>query len=147
MLQTQIIGIVGGLGPYAHIDFEQKLLESARTMLGAQADQDYPEWVLSSIPRTPDRTRAIVGTDTDPLPWLLRSIRRLERGNDQDTPGADFVAIPCNTAHLFLPALREQVSIPILDMIRATARAVTRAHPLARVGILATNGTLASRSS
>ena len=45
------IGIIGGLGPYAHIEFETLLLSAAETALGGAAlDQDYPSWVLSSMP-------------------------------------------------------------------------------------------------
>ena len=82
--QEKIIGIVGGLGPYAHIDFERKLLESAQTLIGISSEQNYPEWVLSCIPCTPDRTEAILGNAPDPSPWLLRSLDVLERA------GADF---------------------------------------------------------
>jgi len=55
MRQERLIGIVGGLGPFAHIDFERKLLAAASEVIGARRDQDFPQWVLSSIPRTPDR--------------------------------------------------------------------------------------------
>ena len=134
----QIIGIIGGLGPYAHIDFESKLLDAARHLAGANADQDYPEWVLSSIPRTPDRTAAVVSDEADPLPWLLRSLHRL----DAPGTGADFIAIPCNTAHRYLDDLRRESRIPVLDMIDETAAAIARLGNVSRAGLLATTGTL-----
>ncbi len=96
MRQQRLIGIVGGLGPFAHLDFERKLLEAARELTGATADQDFPEWVLSSIPQTPDRTEAFLGHAEDPSPVLLRSLERVRRA------GADFAVVACNTAHLFL---------------------------------------------
>lgn len=145
--QTKIIGIVGGLGPFAHLDFEQKLLESAQVLVGASSDQDYPEWILSSVPQTPDRTLAIQGQASDPVPWLLRSLRRLEgpcSGEDDATPGADFAVIPCNTAHYYLPQLQGAVKIPILNMIEETALRIRQVHEKACVGILATTGTLES---
>ena len=76
--QIEIIGIAGGMGPFAHLDFERKLLESARELMGASRDQDYPEWVVSSVPATPDRTLAFIGEGEDPLPYLERSLLRLQ---------------------------------------------------------------------
>ena len=95
--QKEIIGIAGGLGPFAHIDFEHKLLQSAQKLVGAVADQDFPEWIVSSIPQTPDRTLSIRGEAQDSAPWLIRSLTRLERGGpggENDAPGADFAVIP-----------------------------------------------------
>jgi len=108
--QHEIIGIVGGLGPYAHIDFENKLLESSRRLLDANTDGDYPEWILSSIPQTPDRTLALANKAPDPVPYLLRSLRRVHDS------GAHFAVIPCNTAHHYIDQLRDEVPIPIISM-------------------------------
>lgn len=143
MRQRHIIGIAGGLGPFAHIDFERKLLDAARELLDACADQDFPEWIVSSVPQTPDRTQAIAGAAADPLPYLIRSLRRLERG-DGESPGAGFAVIPCNSAHQFLPQVRERVTIPIIDMLEETANAIAERWPGARAGLLATTGTVTS---
>ena len=145
----RVIGIVGGLGPYAHLDLERKLLQAARDLAGAAADQDYPEWILSSVPQTPDRTKAILETSAaDPFPWLQRSLRRLEPGFDRqghEVPGADFVVIACNTAHHYLHRLQETTTLPIWDMIECCAEHIAgRLEPNSRIGILATTGTLVS---
>jgi aspartate racemase len=55
--------------------------------------------------------------------------------------GASFIAMPCNTAHAFLPYLRKAVRIPFLDMIAETATVI--AEP--RVGLLATETTVRTR--
>ena len=115
MRQQRLIGIVGGLGPFAHLDFERKLLDAASELVGARRDQDFPQWVLSSIPQTPDRTEAYFGKTDDPTPSLGRSLERL-RG-----AGADFAVVACNTAHLFLERLREESPVPILSLIEVTA--------------------------
>ena len=136
MKPGKIIGIAGGLGPFAHVDFERKLLDAAKRYADISSDQDYPEWIVSSVPATPDRTEAIVGEGEDPGPWLLRSLKRLRQA------GADFACVPCNTAHRFLPALDAEVGIPILDMIEFTVEAVDRLGASQRIGVLATTGTL-----
>ncbi len=144
----QVIGILGGLGPYAHLDLERKLLAAARQLAGALDDQDFPEWILSSVPWTPDRTAAIRGAGPSPLPALLCSLRRLEARTTaagERVHGADFVIIACNTAHHYLPDLRRATELPIVDLIDACAERLARdLEPGTRVGLLATTGTLES---
>ena len=139
MRQERLIGIVGGLGPFAHIDFERKLLDAASELIGARRDQDFPQWVLSSIPQTPDRTEAYFGEADDPTPVLLRSLERLRRA------GANFAVVACNTAHLFLERLQEESPLPIVSLIEVTADEAARVAPGGSVGLLATSGTLRSR--
>ncbi len=138
---SKVIGIVGGLGPYAHIEFELLLLAATVRRLGRPPrDQDYPEWVVSSIPGTPDRTLALLGRAPSPVPALLRSLHRLA------TAGADLAVIPCNTAHAFLDELRAGSPIPILDMIALTLeRAREQAGSPTRIGLMATTGTCRAR--
>lgn len=134
----RVIGIMGGLGPHAHLEFEALLLEATERALGRPAqDQDYPPWVLSSMPTTPDRTGALLAGTESPVDALVRSASRLW--------DADFVVIPCNTAHAFLDHVRPRVSIPFLDMIRVTAQsAVEHVGPEGTIGVLAASGTLRS---
>jgi aspartate racemase len=131
-----VIGIVGGLGPHAHVEFETLLLSATETALGRPpVDQDYPPWVLSSIPTTPNRTTAILDGSESPVDALVRSAERLSE--------ADFAVIPCNTAHAFLEQVRERVAIPFVDMIRVSAeRAVDVAGTHGVIGLLAATGTL-----
>lgn len=146
--QQRLIGIVGGLGPFAHVAFEQKVLEAARTLLGAQTDQAYPQWVLSSIPQTPDRTLALQGKGPSPVPAMVLSLKRLESVaavTGDGMPGGVFACIPCVTSHAFLPEVCRQVAIPIVNMVRETADWIARRHPGKTVGILATSGTLKAR--
>jgi len=131
-----IIGIAGGMGPYAHIEFETLLLEAAAKHVGREMrDQDFPQWILSSMPATPDRTLALKGEGPKPVKAILESIGRLS--------DADFVVIPCNTAHAYLDELRAESTIPILDIVTETVRAA--AEQTKRIGLLATTGTLESR--
>ncbi len=136
---SRTIGIIGGLGPHAHLAFESLLLREAARIAGrALSDQEYPPWVLSSIPQTPSRVQAVVeGTDA-PTPMLLRSASRLG--------GADFLCVPCNQAHIFLSCLRDRIGIPLLDMVDETVNEVgRRLDPGDTVGILGATGTLTSR--
>lgn len=129
----RVIGIVGGMGPYAHMEFERRLLAAIKS---PSSDQDYPEWVVSSIPQTPDRTLALLEEGPSPMPWLLRSLERL-------ASCADFAVLTCITAHAFLDEIRAQVRLPILDIVEVTLMEAARCFGLeARIGILATTGAL-----
>ncbi|HSG39236.1 MAG TPA: aspartate/glutamate racemase family protein [Thermoanaerobaculia bacterium] len=132
----RVIGIAGGMGPYAHVEFERRLLAAVER---PSSDQDYPEWVVSSVPHTPDRTVALIEGGPSPVPWLLRSCERLAQC-------ADFAVLTCITAHAFLDEVRAQVRLPILNIVELTlAEAARRFGPGARIGILATTGALRAR--
>ena len=133
-----VIGILGGLGPHAHIEFEALLLRAtAQIIERTPLDQDYPPWILSSIPCTPDRTSALVDGTTSPVSALIDSAERLKN--------ADFGVIPCNTAHAYLEEICFSVNIPFLDMVQTTCRkAISRIGTRGTIGILATTGTLIS---
>jgi len=138
------IGIVGGLGPYAHIELERLLLRHAARYLGhAPCDQEYPEWIVSSIPGTPDRTEAIRNGGQSPVPWIERSLKRLE--GSPPSPGADFAMIACVTAHAYIDELKRLTRIPILNIVRETLVKSTRTPGISTIGLLATTGTLQAR--
>ncbi len=136
--QRYLPGIIGGLGPLAHIEFERRLLQTS-SRRGARCDQDHVEWVLVSASRTPDRTEALLaGTDACVAP-LVAASRRLARA------GADFAVVPCNTAHAFRGAIERESPLPWLDFMTLTTEALAHALPAgAPVAILATSGTLAT---
>ncbi len=137
--QVKLPGILGGLGPLAHIEFEQRLLHHS-SRRGAQRDQDHPNWVVLSAASTPDRTQSLMKTGPDCLPYLVRSACLLE------TMGAGFLVVTCNTAHGFYQRVQARLDIPWLHMMDATAAYIARCFPnVQRVGVLATDGTLRSQ--
>ena len=134
-----IPGIAGGLGPFANDGFEKRLLELTAERLGASGDEDFPEWVVSSMPQMPIRSKALVGRADDPGPYLLRSFCRLEKA------GADFLAVACNAAHVFLPAIADEIPLSLVHVVPETVDYVLRRYPSARrVGLLATTCTCRS---
>ncbi len=126
------IGIIGGLGPHAHLEMERRLLAAVGPVTG---DQGYPSWIVVSIPETPDRTAYLLGDGPSPVPDLIDGARRLEAA------GADFGLIACNTAHVFLDDIRAQTRLPMLDMVQETL-AAAGCLGWTRIGLLATTGTL-----
>ncbi|MCI8476829.1 MAG: amino acid racemase [Oscillospiraceae bacterium] len=126
------LGILGGMGPQATQVFYQRILD--RT--DAARDQDHLPTLIFSDTSIPDRTEAILqGDPRGCYGRLLADARLLE------SAGCTALAIPCNTSHYFVDRLQAAIGIPILHMIRATARTVARAG-WKRAGILATDGTI-----
>lgn len=131
-----VIGVLGGMGPLATADFYTKLVR----LTPARTDQDHLHVIIDSNPEIPDRTAAALGRGEDPTPALAATARRLARA------GAHLIAIPCNSAHIFLPAVRRAVAIPVLDMMQEVAAAASALHPAPLVvGLLATPATLRAR--
>ena len=130
-MPEKIIGILGGMGPEATIDLFYKIIK----FTSAEKDQDHLRIIIDNNPKIPDRTAAILGKGEDPLPALRETAQNLEKA------GADFIIIPCNTAHYFLPLIQESVKIPILNMIEETAKETReKISPIQKVGLLASIG-------
>ena len=113
--------------------------EMLTTHTRAECDQMHLNILLSSRASIPDRTDYITGRATEnPLPQMRTEVGKLA------SVGADIIAIPCNTAHYFLPRLRAQTALPILDMPAITAQRCAELVPGKRACVLATKGTLRS---
>ena len=132
MSEKKILGIIGGLGPMAGVSLcELLVLHTA-----AKRDQDHIDFLLSSRASTPDRTAFIVGrSEESPLPSLITEAKRLTAA------GADVIAIPCNTSHLFYDDIVRESGADIINMPRETA-GFCRHLGLKKVGVLATEGTV-----
>lgn len=125
----KIAGIIGGMGPEATVDFMRRVI--AKTP--AQDDKDHLHLLVDNNPKIPSRIAAIIeGTGQDPAPMLCKMAQGLE------AQGADFLVIPCNTAHYYLEKIARSVRIPLLDMVDLSAKALLAADPRPRrVGMLA----------
>jgi aspartate racemase len=120
------------MGPAATVELFRRIV----AYTPAQRDQDHIPIVIDNNPKN-SRSWAVSCERwaRPPAPALCRSARRLEK------MGASFIAMPCNTAHVFLPYLRRAVRIPFIDMIAETAKVITEP----RVGLLATETTVRTR--
>lgn len=135
-MERKVIGIMGGMGPEATAELFMRIIRATP----AKRDQDHLRIIIDNNPKVPDRTAAILGEGPDPMPEMLKTGQVLERA------GADFIVIPCNTAHHYFNELTRNLRIPILHMIRLTAEKIHREHrEVERAGLLATVGTIRSR--
>ncbi|HEX2477683.1 MAG TPA: amino acid racemase [Geminicoccaceae bacterium] len=129
-----MIGVLGGMGPAATVDFMTKLVR----LTPAERDQDHVPVVVVSDPRIPDRVAPIMGgCGRSPLPALRAGIRTLEQA------GAACIAIPCHTAHFWYDEMLEASNVPILHIADAVLSDLARQGGTnGPIGLLATAATL-----
>lgn len=124
------IGIVGGLGPEATIDYYRMIIDAYRT----QSKGNAPEIVICSMnlndfPDINQRDKVIA--------WFAEAIEALHKA------GAEFAVIAANTPHIVYDDLERLSPIPLLSIVEETRR-VTNDLNLKRVGLLGTKVTMNS---
>ncbi len=127
----KVLGIIGGVGPLATMLIGEMIVRRTK----AEKDQEHIHTIIDNDTTIPDRTAYILDDSKEnPMPYLARDAKKLAEY------GAGIICIPCNTAHSFYEELQQASPVPVLHMIRETAK---RAKELGakRVGILATDGT------
>jgi len=130
----KLLGVMGGLGPLATTYF----MELVISMTDADCDQDNVDMIVYNFPSIPDRTGFILGSNLrSPLPGLLTVGHALSR------QGADFIAIPCMTAHYFYEELKAGISARIINGVQETVDHL-KENGVTAAGIMATDGTISS---
>jgi len=137
--KRKMIGIVGGMGPYAGLDLVKKIFDLTQ----ANQDQDHVPLAMISVPhKITDRTKFLEGgTDINPGIEISNIVRQL---SDQ---GASVIGMPCNTAHSSKIINEVYNSIPegitFVNMVSEVIKFIKGEYPdIERVGILATTGTM-----
>ncbi|MBM7094971.1 amino acid racemase [Bacillus sp. H-16] len=129
-----VLGVLGGMGPAATIDFFDKMVSNT----SVDKEEDHIHVIINNNPQIPSRVKGISGAGESPLPFIIEGIRLLE------LVGASFVVMPCNTAHYWYDQITEQVNVPVLHIIKETAREIKDAAgtTVPKVLLLATEGTV-----
>ena len=127
------LGVLGGMGPLAGAQFAVRVAQ----LTPAARDQEHIPVVLRNDPRIPDRSSALAGGGESPLMAMMRGIAMLEDA------GADCIAIPCNTAHLWFGQLQAASRAQLLHIAQAVVLDLRRLGcSQGKVGVLGTRATL-----
>ena len=127
-----MIGILGGMGTQAGLDFCSKLAKLNR----GKADQKYPLFVLYNKSNIPDRKQNLKKYNK-----VLKSL--IEGCNFLQKSKCKFISIPCNTAHYWYKDLRKKIKIPILNMPEIVySNAKDKLQRNSKIGLLATEATI-----
>lgn len=147
-----MIGILGGMGTQAGLDFCNKLATQYR----GKIDQDYPLFYLynkSNIPGRPESIGKTTGVLSDKsknisskrkyekvLKSLVDGCKKLEKSK------CKFIVIPCNTAHYWYQDLQKKIKIPIINMPKEVFNHTKKnCKKNSKIGLLATEGTLKTK--
>lgn len=134
-MAKRLLGVLGGMGPLATVDFLKKLIEETP----AVRDADHIPVIVYSVPQIPDRPAAILSGGESPLPAMLEGIRTLR------TAGAGCIAIACNTAHHWYDDIARIAGVPVLHIADAACEQLkVRRSDIDTVGLIATKGTVAA---
>ena len=134
------IGLLAGMGVRSTSPFVDLLIEECQRQYGAKCELDYPRMILFSwpIPFFPDRPidhDAMRDSILEGLRWLGRT-------------GVDFIAIPCNTAHIYFDDLAAAAQVPLINMVDETVAAVpAEVETMALLATRATRGSTRMRWS
>ena len=144
-----MIGILGGMGTQAGLDFCNKLAILNR----GKIDQEYPLFLLynkSNIPGRPESIGVQTGNISNKskskksakkyllvLKSLLKGCKLLKRSN------CKFIVIPCNTAHYWYDDLKKKINLPIINMPEEVFKYTKKnCNKNSSIGLLCTEGTL-----
>ena len=127
-----MIGILGGMGTQAGLDFCSKLAKLNR----GKADQKYPLFVLYNKSNIPDRKQNLKKYNKV-LKSLVEGCKFLQKSK------CKFISIPCNTAHYWYKDLKKKIKIPILNMPEIVySNAKNKLQRNSKIGLLATEATI-----
>jgi aspartate racemase len=131
-----MIGVLGGMGPLATVDFFSKVISATP----AKGDADHVPMLIQSDPRIAPRPAAILSGGSSPLPELLAGRDRLI------SAGATALVMPCNTAHFWYTDLLKGCAVPFLSIVDASVNELAvLADAGSKIGIIATRATLAAK--
>lgn len=111
------IGVLGGMGPVATLEFYKNLLQICQTQYGCIQDDDFPQIIINSIPLVGFTEKGIEDEG------LVKNLILTEAKKMQEV--ADFIVVPCNTVHYFYDEISTQINIPWLSLIQIIFEKIT----------------------
>ena len=130
-----MIGILGGMGTQAGLDFCNKLAK----LNAGKLDQQYPMFVLynkSNTPRRPENLKKYYNV----LNALVKGCKMLQKNK------CKFIIMPCNTAHYWHEDIQKKIKIPLISMPKEVYKHTKKTcKKNSKIGILCTEATLKTK--
>lgn len=116
MDDKNIIAILGGMGPYAALEFSKQILNQT----SARKDWDHIHTIIDNNSKIPSRTRHILYNEENPSKYIIESINKLA------VFGAKKVFLPCNSVHYFYDQVSPYINIPWVNLIKVVADKISQ---------------------
>jgi amino-acid racemase len=133
-VQPGLIGILAGMGPRSTAPFVDMVVDECQRQYGARYDDEFPPMMIYSLP-----TPFYIDRPIDHAALRAAISAGLQR---LASTGVAFIAMPCNTAHIYYADLAASAQIPLLNMVDEVLRAIPPST--GRVALLATRPTAES---
>ena len=128
------IGIIGGLGPEATIDYYRIIVKEYQRETNGQ----YPEVIIYCLSMSEVAACKMTTENSgDIMKWLARAVRAVHQG------GAGFALIASNTPHVVFEDLQKISPIPLISIVEETCKVAVRKN-LKKVALLGTKVTMNS---
>jgi aspartate racemase len=131
----KLIGILAGMGPRSTAPFVDLLVDECQRQYGARYDIDFPPMLIYALPTPFYVDRPIDHAALEAT--IAAGLRKLEES------GVAFVAMPCNSAHIYFEQLAAGMRVPLLNMIDVALDALPADSTT--VALLATRPTIEAR--
>lgn len=134
-MSKKLIGILAGMGPRSTAPFIDLVIDECQFKYGAKYDEEFPEMMIYSLP-TPfyiDR----------PINHELMKRTIIEGLQKLESIGASFIAIPCNSAHIYFNELKNSIKVPLLNIVEETLNKLPIVSQ--KVTLFSTSSTFESR--
>jgi aspartate racemase len=113
-MKKEILGILGGMGPYASLEFHKKILQYDN----ASKDWEYTHVIHDNNITIPSRTRHILYGEEDPTAAIIEAINHLAKLNIKA------VVLPCNSVHYFYDTVSPYINAPWLNMLEIVGKQI-----------------------
>jgi len=135
--KKQLIGgVIGGMGPLATVDFMSRVI----ILNPIKTEKDHVHLIVDQNPHVPNRQIKTSEQRDEIASMLAESAKKLE------IAGANFIVMPCNTAHMFTEEIKKVIDIPFLHIVEEAVIEISKNHPKKMaVGIMATSACLESK--
>ncbi|AGK96631.1 aspartate/glutamate racemase family protein [Clostridium pasteurianum] len=133
-MSEKLIGILTGMGPRSTAPFIDLLIDECQFQYGAKYDDEFPKMMIYSLP-TPfyiDR----------PINHELMKKTIIEGLQKIESTGVSFIAMPCNSAHVYFKELQESINVPLLNIVEETVKKLPIVSQ--KVTLFSTNSTFES---
>lgn len=113
-MNKKVLGILAGMGPRSTTPFLEQVLDECQEQYNAKLDEDFPQIIIYSLPTPFYLDRPIdhhLMQET-----IIEGLKKLEMNK------VDYIAMPCNSAHIYIHDLINSINTPLLNIVEETCK-------------------------